>query len=272
LLCTALFCASGRCAADAIPNLAPDAGTSWVPDRQAGDEYLPPKSGIGPVTSESGHPYVPNDATNRNIQATYRIADLSNPNLKPWAVAAMKVWNDRVRAGKIPFTARERCWPGGVPTFDIYERDRPIYFLETPREIVMIEESNAEVRHIHMNVPHAKTLRPSWYGDSVGHYEGGTLVVDTTGFNDKGFVDNYRTPHTAQMHVVERFRLLDGGETLEADITVEDPGTFNAPWHAIQRWKKRTGRTITEYICAEDTSNYLHFDFAPLPEAKTPDF
>ncbi|HVU40959.1 MAG TPA: hypothetical protein VHD86_07920, partial [Xanthobacteraceae bacterium] len=147
-----------------------------------------------------------------------------------------------------------------------------IYFLQSPREIVLIEESNAEVRHIHMNVPHSKHPKPSWYGESVGHMDGDTLVVDTIGFNDKSYLDNYRTPHTDKLHVVERFRMLDGGKKLEAEITVEDPGAFNKPWHAIQRWNRRDRREMIEYICAEDTTNYLNFDFAPLPVATRPDF
>ena len=136
----------------------------------------------------------------------------------------MKKANDDVLAGKIPFTARERCWPGGVPNIDIYERDRPIYFLQTPDEVLIITEYDQQVRHIQMNVPHSKNPKPSWYGESVGHYEGDTLVVDTTGLNDKTFVDNYRTPHTTALHVVERFTLLDGGKALEAEISVDDPG------------------------------------------------
>jgi hypothetical protein len=251
-----------------VPNFGPNYLSAWVPDRPAGDEFLPPDGGPGPVTSDKEHPYVPNGEG----QPTYRIADLTNPILKPWVAEQMKVWNDRVRAGKIPFTARERCWPGGVPAFNIYERDRPIYWVQTPKEIVMIEESNAEMRRVHMNVPHSKNPKPSWYGESVGHFEGDTLVVDTIGFNDKSFVDNYRTPHSTQLHVIERFRILDGGKAMEARITVDDPGAYNMVWSAVQRWKKRDDRPITEYICAEDTSNYLNFDFAPLPEAKRPDF
>ena len=63
-------------------------------------------------------------------------------------------------------------------------------------------------------------------GESVGHYEGDELVVDTIGVNEKTFVDNYRTPHTDKMHVVERFKLLDGGKTLQDRITVDDPGAL----------------------------------------------
>jgi hypothetical protein len=76
-----------------------------------------------------------------------------------------------------------------------------------------------------MNVPHASNPRPSWYGDSVGHYEGDTLVVDTIGTNDKTYVDNYRTPHSTKLHVVGRFQIVDDGKALEAKVRVEDPGS-----------------------------------------------
>ena len=77
-----------------------------------------------------------------------------------------------------------------------------------------------------MNVPHSGDPKPSWYGDSVGHYEGGdTLVIDTIGLNNKTFLDNYRTPHTEKLHVVERWKLLDS-KTLELLFTVGDPDAF----------------------------------------------
>jgi hypothetical protein len=76
-------------------------------------------------------------------------------------------------------------------------------------------------RHVFMNVPHTNNPAPSWYGESVGHYEGDTLVVDTIGQNDKTFVDGYRTPHTTQLHVVERFRVVKGGRGLDVSFTVD---------------------------------------------------
>ena len=253
-----------------IPNFSPNSVTAWVPDRRAGDDFLPPPSGPGPVVSVKDHPYQPNEGTAG--QSTFRVADLTNPILQPWAVEQMRKANEEVLAGKIPFTARERCWPGGVPLIDIYERDRPVYFLQTPKEVLFVTEHDAQVRHIYMNVPHSANPKPSWYGESVGHYEGDTLVVDTIGMNDKSFVDNYRTPHTTQIHVVERFRLVDGGKTLENLIRVEDPGAFNMPWSAIQRWKRRDGNTILELVCAENSRGYFGYDVRPVPQSERPDF
>ena len=86
--------------------------------------------------------------------------------------------------------------------------------------------------------PAFANVTPSWYGELVGHYEGDTLVVDTIGLNDKTFVDNFRTPHTEKLHVVERFKLVDGGKAMRVDITFEDPDAFNAPWSVTQRYDR----------------------------------
>src|SRR6267142_102199 len=146
--------------------------------------------------------------------------------------------DDGVRAGKVPFTTRERCWPTGVPGFEVFTRVEGIYFTQTQKEITVIHELDQQTRHIYMNVPHSKNPKPSWYGESVGHYDGDELVVDTIGMNDRSFVDNYRTPHTDQIHVVERFKIIEGGKTLQATVTVEDPGAFNMAWSAVQRWRR----------------------------------
>ena len=253
----------------AVPNFGPNSATAWIPARPAGDDFIPPESGPGPVMSEKAHPF-----PNGQGQVSYRIADLSNPILQPWAAERMKKPNDEVRAGKVPFTADSRCWPGGVPGFDIYARVRPIYFLQTPKEITIIEESDMQVRRIYLNVPHSANPKPSWYGESVGHYEGDELVVDTIGLNDKTFVDSYRTPHTTRLHVVERFRMLDAGKTLQVSIAVDDPGAFTMPWSAMQRWKRREGDTITELICAENPTDFFNNEkvAGPIPEAKKADF
>ena len=96
-----LWPASGQSASGqgAIPNFAPDDRTSWFPDRPAGDDFLPPVSGPGPILADPAHPYTPNDeGRNTGIQPTYRIADVGNPILKPWAAAQMRKSNDEVLA------------------------------------------------------------------------------------------------------------------------------------------------------------------------------
>jgi len=256
-------------AAEAAPNFAPDRSTAWIPDRPTGDDFLPPLSGPGPVMSAKDRPYVPNG---RGNQPTYRIADLSNPILRPSLIEKMKKANDEVLAGKIPFITRERCWPAGVPGFTVYTRVQGLYFLQTSTEVTLISELNHQLRHIYLNVPHSQNPKPSWYGESVGHYEGDELVVDTIGLNDRTFVDNYRTPHTEQIHVVERFKMIEDGKTLEAVVTVDDPGAFNMPWTAVQRWRRASDRPMTEMICAENNLNFFNYEVVPIPQADKPDF
>jgi len=266
LLCAAMAPAF---AATAAPNFAPNSDTGWVPARAEGDDFISPESGPGPVVSDKDHPYIPN---NPRTQPTYRVADLTNPILKPWLIPSMKKANDEVLGGKVPFTADARCWPAGVPAFAVYAHVRPIYFLQTEKEIVIINESDMQTRHIHLNVPHSSNPKPSWYGESVGHYEGDELVVDTIGLNDKTFVDNYRTPHTDQIHVIERFKMIDGGKQLQATITVDDPGAFTMPWTAMQRWRRREDGPIMELSCAENHEDHLHNESVPIPEAAKADF
>ena len=116
-------------------------------------------------------------------------------------------------------------------------------------------------------------MRPSWYGESVGHYEGGdTLVVDTIGQSTKSFVDNYRTPHTDKLHVVERYKLIDGGKMLEILVSVDDPGTFTTPWSAMHRFQRRQVGNLDEHICQENNPNYFNYDPVPKPFAEKPDF
>jgi hypothetical protein len=250
-----------------IRDLAPDTLTAWVPDRPTGDDYLAPPSGPGPVTGEKDHPYVPNGQG----QPTYRLADTSNPILQPWAKAQMEKANDDVRAGKVPYITRERCWPAGVPGFTVYTRVQAIHFYQKPKEITLINELNTQVRHIYMDVPHSANPGHTWYGESVGHYEGDELVVDTIGLNDKTFVDNYRTPHTDKIHVVERFKLLEGGKILQGTVTVDDPGAFNMPWTAVQRWQ-RVDRSLVEDLCEDSNLNFFNYDVVPIPQANKPDF
>jgi hypothetical protein len=239
----------------------------WLADT----EFLPPSTGPGPVTFDKAHPYIRNNTTG---QPTFRVGDVSNPILQPWVVARMRQDNDEVLAGKFAFTARSSCWPAGVPGFMVFGCGaRTVYFIQTPKEVTIINEGDQQVRHVYMNVPHSARVTPSWYGESVGHYEAGdTLVIDTVGLNDRTFVDNYRTPHTTQLHVIERWKLTEGGKTLDVDIRVEDPGAFTMPWLARQIYQRTAQGAMTEQVCAENNTNYFGQNVVPIPMAKGADF
>jgi hypothetical protein len=239
-------------------------GVAWAAvERGASFSALPGQ--VPPVTSDPAHPYVPNG---RNEQASFRIGDLSNPNLKPWVKEQMKKDTDEVLAGKLAFTARSSCMPAGVPGFMAYGgSDEPIFIVQTPKQVWMIYQGNQEVRRIYLDVPHSQNLKASWYGESVGHYEGDTLLVDTIGQNDRTFLDFFRTPHTEKVHVVERWRLTENGRIMEVIFTVDDPDAFYAPWTGLRRYR-RVQQDMLEEPCAE---NNQHFDWH-IPVAEKPDF
>jgi hypothetical protein len=243
----------------------PDFSSNEVGWIAMSNDLMAAPGGPGPTRSDPAHPYVPNNA---GAQPTFRIADLSNPNLKPWAREVMKRENEKVLAGKIAITPRSSCRPAGVPGFMMFIVE-PIFFVQSPKQVLMIHSGNEEVRRIYLDVPHSDNPKPSWYGESVGRYEGDTLVIDTIGMNDKTFVDNYRTPHTEKLHVVERWKLIDDAKVLEVNIRVEDPDTFNEPWSAIQRYRRVQPRQLGEEACAEN--NTQMFDYG-TPVAEKPDF
>lgn len=268
LIASAALCGSSMFAAQLPappPDFTSDTETSWIP---VGDDYLPPASGPGPITFDPAHPYVPNFT---GKQPTYRVADLTNPILQPWAVEQMRKANQDVLAGHVPFRARESCWPPGVPAFLVYALATPLYFIQT-RNMVAIFYQSADLRHVYMNVPHSAHPALSWYGESIGHYEGDTLVVDTIGLNERTFIDNYRTPHTSQLHVVERYRLTGGGNMLEVAFQVEDPGAFTTRWSAIQRFRRVHRGPMAELPCVESNVRYFNYETFPVPTADKPDF
>jgi hypothetical protein len=200
-------------AASAPPVFSPTAQTAWVGIGIGA--FLPVPGSPRPIGQDPAHPYISNDESRvTGQQPTQRIGDISNPNLKQWAKDVMKKDNGEVLAGKFAFTARSSCRPAGVPGFEVL-LGGALSILQSPSKVTMIFSGNAETRHIPLNVPHSANPKPSWYGESVGHYEGDTLVVDTIGLNDKTFIDNYRTPHTDQLHVTERWQLIEGGKKLE---------------------------------------------------------
>ena len=262
----------------AVPNFSPDSRTGWiagVPDGETpiGDDFLQPPSGPGPVTFDRAHPFVDNRAARQlRKQPTNRVADLSNPILQPWVREELRKLNQRALTETMLWTPKERCWPIGVPGFLLYPVT-PVYFLQTPKQVVMIWEEDHMVRHVYLTDQHSPNVKPSWFGESIGRYENGdTLVVDTIGLNTRTFVDSYQTPHTEQLHVVERFRIVEDGKALEVTAYVEDPGAFTTPWTAIQRYRRAEQGPMGEAVCAENNDKFFNYDVGPIPTALKPDF
>ena len=203
-----------------------------------------------------------------------RLSDAESPNLTQRSAAVMRTHNDLVLHGRRAFSAMSRCWPGG-PAQDLFNAE-PVYFIQTPREVWIVWQRDHLVRRVFLDRGHSANPKPSWFGESVGHYEDGALVVDTIGFAEHpySFVDNWRTPHTKDLHMVERWRVRNGGNEIDVTVTFDDPGAFSPAWSGLVRFAKLNG-AIAESACAENNENYgtlLGLSEYPMPEALTPDF
>ena len=273
----------------ARPDFAPSASIGWYAYNRI---FIPPASGAGPVQQDPAHPYVSNDEFRvTGKQPTALFADLSAPILQPWAREAVRKRNEMVLSGKAVNPPYASCWPAGVTGFLLRPMTQAMYFVQGPREVVMILSSKQEVRHVHLIDQHSANVKTSWYGESIGHYKGDTLVVDTIGLDDRTTVDGFGTPHTKQLHVVERWHLTDGGEGLQVDVHIEDPGAFTMPWNAIQRYRQFEAAVakvpierltqlatpekgpLTEAFCAENPHPVLPgVEALPVPQADVPDF
>jgi hypothetical protein len=137
----------------------------------------------------------------------------------------------------------------------------------------MIWQRDHMVRRVYLTDKHSETVKPSWFGESIGHYEGGdTLVIDTIGLlAHDSYLDWFRTPHTEKLHVSERLKLSADGRALEALVRVEDPDTFNAPLNMVRRWSK-VPNPLYEMVCGENNRDYFGLNLFPIPQADTPDF
>jgi hypothetical protein len=252
-----------------VPDFAPDANTGWLAQD---DEFIPPPSGPGPIRSDPAHPYVSFYKFPTNPRPSFRVADLTNPILQPWTRERLQKVNERSLSGKVVAIPKERCWPVGVPAFLLLPAT-PVYFLQTPKEVWMIWMQDRQIRRVFLDVPHSANVKPSWYGESVGHYDGDALIVDTIAITTNTFVDNYQTPHTDQLHVTERIHMIDQGKTLEVNVHVEDPGAFTTPWDAIQHYRRVADRgPLSEIVCAENNGDHFNHGLEPMPEASKPGF
>ena len=241
-----------------------------------------------------------NVGNNRQLVGDYR-----NPILKPETAEIVKKFGEMSLNHYTFDQPRNQCWPGGVP-FEL--GNTGMQMLQTPDRIVILYSHDHQVRHIRMNQSHPARVTPSWYGDSVGHYDGDTLVIDTVGvkIGPYAMVDWYGTPHSPALHVVERYKLLDyaaakeglersakenfipdfsrkPSETskyLQLFFTVEDPAVFTTPWSATVTYERVSplpnGVSSTsewdEQVCAENLNKFGTEKDPEVPTAEKPDF
>jgi hypothetical protein len=226
-----------------------------------------------PILDEPAQPVQRLDVDHPNADDIWA-GDSNNPILQPWAREIVKRNADSEIALKHVYTADDTCRPSGVP--QALNLIGPLQILQLKDHVVMIHERDQQVRRVWLNVGHAPNLKPSWYGESVGHYEGDTLVVDTIGQNARTVVDAFGTPHTEQLHVVERFQPFNTpfGKALFITVEVVDPGTFTAPWKGTLEYRQDKSVTETDEVaCAENNRTFEQgTTFGSIPEERTPPF
>jgi hypothetical protein len=273
----------------------PDLSGSWAHAALNGLEL--PLSGPGPVRNRSRERTGPQAGVGDRRQL---VGDYTNPILQPWAADVVKKFGDISLAGIGYPTPRNQCWPEQVPfVFANYG----MQFLQRPDKVTILYPFDHQFRQIRLNQPHPAPVTPSWYGDSVGHYEGDTLVVDTIGIKVGRFsmVDWFGTPFSEALHVVERYRLLDyeatkeaiardakehfqqanpdngpafdpsyKGKGLQIEVTIEDEGAFTTPWTATVTFRRALDERL-ELVCAEN-HEWFPGTFSAVPTADKSDF
>ena len=262
----------------------PDFSGVWSHPALPWFEPLP--SGPRPVTNRS----------RKNNVSNYDelVGDYTNPILQPWAAEVVKKFGEISLAGVTYPNPANQCWPEPVPF--IFKHNK-MQMLQQPDKITMLYLEDHEVRWVRMNEPHRTHVTPSWHGDSVGHYEGDTLLIDTVGIRiDRPFamIDLFGTPYTEKLHVVERYQLLDYaaakeglersekenmrfgnidnlGKYLQLYLTVEDEGVFTTPWSVTITYGLASGE-LDEVVCAENRHEYYYNKDSDVPTAEKPDF
>ena len=223
--------------------------------------------------------------------------DYTNPILTPQAAGIVKMHAERGLNGIGDPNPRTQCWPSGLP---FVFTDRPTELLQQKDKVTIIYGHDHQVRQVRLNAQHPAKVTPTWYGDSVGHYEGDMLVIDTVGMKmgPYSMIDWYGTPRSEALHVIERYRMLDyeaakegferdskqhnnapgtpppnaSGKYLQLAFTIEDKNMFTTPWTATMTYRSDGGPVDwPEMVCAENRNWYPGKE-ADVPRADKPDF
>ena len=150
------------------------------------------------------------------------------------------------------------CLPPGVPR-SVMLGLFPQKIVQTPKEIVVLYEYMHTFRMIPLNAKHPDDVLPSYMGDSVGHWQGDTLVVDVIGFNDRTWLAGTGTFHSEALHVTERYTRVDR-DRIDYEVTMDDPKVFTKPWTLRSTLMLRDGTRVQEYVCAENNLDPANFE------------
>ena len=175
---------------------------------------------------------------------------VENPPLLPAAQAKVDGYRERMQKGQIIYTAWTSCRPGAANAMVMTMNT--IAILQTPDEITLLYEEPRMNRRIRLGGEHLANLEPSYLGDSIGHWEGDTLVVDTIGYNGQFELDTYAIPTSKQMHTVERFTKTADGKRIQIEITFDDPEFYSKPFSVERNWKASDKHHQFDYDCMEN--------------------
>ena len=175
-------------------------------------------------------------------------AEGKRPPLQLWAAALLDKRIELAKHGQTYATTLSRCLPTGMPAMMYYPAN-PMQILESKGQVTMLVEQLTLFRVIRLNVSHLSHPAPSYFGDSIGHWEGDTLVVDTIGLNDLTTLDEPGMPHSKDLHIVERYRRT-GANAIELVMSLDDPKTFTRPWTLVTHFKREPpDRPLEEWYC-----------------------
>lgn len=237
----------------------PDISGVWTRGGAGQTLFQAPPSGPGPVLQQPGR---------EGEFPTHRLGDYNAPILQPWAAAIVRQHTELDQTGKSNYSAQETCWPMGVPY--ILQLNFHTMIVDDGKQVVFMYERHMQPRIARLNATHPAAVKPSWFGDSVAHWDGDTLVVDTVGLDKRSWVDVFGTPHTDKLHVVERYRRT-APDGLNVTINVDDPGAFTTPWSAVITYRKDRDPYL-EVICQENNIDAATGKTYPMPVAARADF
>jgi hypothetical protein len=218
----------------------PDLTGVWQPGSTQPGNWEDANSGLG-VGGTGRNPSAPAAPSSNDRPANREAAPY-----QPWA--AQKVLEAYNRRSIDDPSAL--CLPIGLPRADLLGLF-PVQIIQTPSQIAILYEYMSVFRVIPLNAKHPEDVLPSYTGNSVAHWEGDTLVVDVTGFNDKTWLAGAGTFHSDALHIVERFTRNEK-DRINFDVTIEDPKVLTKPWTIHSSWMLRTGTRLEEYVCAEN--------------------
>lgn len=196
--------------------------------------------------------------------------DYNSPILQFWAADIVKRRGEAARAGKPPTSPQEVCEHSGVP--NVFTLPAPLQVVQTPDKVTLLFQRDHQVRRVYLNESHSTNPPRTWYGESVGHYEGNTLVIDTIGMNAKTPIDFFGTPHSESLHVVERFRVINEGRQMEIVFTVSDPNAFTSEWAGRVVYNRSDVVQLAEEVCAENNLVPNGLEFYDIPQETKPTF